>query len=578
MRGSLSTDKALIQAARLAAKADLDSLGLLVSQHSAFLETHLILRILLTYLPETIEPSAYTGLLLQTFDPKYVPLPQKLQPKLDLTYVHALTDKQASQLAKRLHLVELFPLDLKSPSRDDTIYLFVSKRAQGMALEAGILSRLSDLIVPFLQSPDPPSTLQTWFLSTVLPYVRRNSEFYPESAPSYTIAEFQELKDVEAIDYLLSPSSSDTYEQGNLARDLRCLIGPWIFKNERWLESADTRQTEEVTGSRHKHVSCPGWERVLVWLTSQAATSWLATADAFEKWNGPSDVCFSFGLHLTHPPHRQRYLDQTYAQAVLASAYAVQETTMDCFVSLYRMLLKLRSILGHGESDLPVQDAINAPPKIILENEVYYTEAKMAGWMRNDLLHPQNPLTVASFSSTTFIMALALSSIISARLGASWSLRRAGELFFYRDEREQKNEASILIRAIADHAPANDDEYLLRGRRELLWLRDWGVSESIQSTHQGSITGGPLAMISRSHIEGEFLQIMLTKSRANTSGHVVMIAFKCLTDLQATPWSERYTKTLQNRHSLHMTLSISFISQPLMPSTTPLTQIEPVGG
>ncbi|KAF4591516.1 Protein transport protein sec39 [Ophiocordyceps camponoti-floridani] len=104
-------------------------------------------------------------------------------------------------------------------------------------------------------------------------------------------------------------------------------------------------------------------------------------------------------------------------------------------------------------------------------------------------------------------MALVLSALISSRLGVSWTLKRAGDLAFLQDEKEQKVELGKLMRIIPVNAK-DDKQSWLRARRELLWLHDWGCPSRALSTPVQPV----FASVSKDFIEGEFLKVLLSSS------------------------------------------------------------------
>ncbi|KND88558.1 Protein transport protein sec39 [Tolypocladium ophioglossoides CBS 100239] len=504
MGSALSPAKVLLLAVHLAAHADVEGLGQLSSQHLAVLRKDVLLRILLTHLPETTRPAAYVGFLQEIAAGQPARRPQV---ELDVSPVSTLSEQQAAKRVKKLRLLQLQCPEAHAQGHGDAISLFLFQRACRMDMETGMLSQLSDLLVPFLSHAP---ALRTWVVATVLPFVRRNSEYYAETAPAYSLVEFQRLPGPDAIHHLLARTGHGQADQGHIGRDLRGLVGPWLYGKTRWVEVADR---DEASGG-HDHASsttvCPGWEQVVLWLTSQATRSWKLTVEIFDQWDGPGDVYFGHGINLTLSEPRQRYLDRSYARAALAAAYTVQEATVDCLGGLYRMSTKIRSLLGHGQGDLPLQDALSALPDMSITDAPAFGSAKTAAFMRSDLLQPQNPLTSSSTTATGLLMALVLSAFISTRLGIPCTVKRAGDLVFLRDEREQRGEVGRLLRAVSNNAPRDDDDYWVRARREVLWLRCW-CQEGPSPT--SGAAGGVIATVPKQHIESEILKALLSKSR-----------------------------------------------------------------
>ncbi|TGJ84302.1 hypothetical protein E0Z10_g4449 [Xylaria hypoxylon] len=144
------------------------------------------------------------------------------------------------------------------------------------------------------------------------------------------------------------------------------------------------------------------------------------------------------------------------------------------------------------------------------ENETLIS-ARSASLMRNHLLEDSNYLTTPNQTSTQLLHVLTLSAFILTKAGASCSVRRAGELAFLQDEREQKAEAIRLIRSLSAHGPKNDDKYWIRARNELLWLRDWGAEEAYGSPDIQ--VHGIFGRLKKGFLEIECLKAFLANTR-----------------------------------------------------------------
>lgn len=193
----------------------------------------------------------------------------------------------------------------------------------------------------------------------------------------------------------------------------------------------------------------------------------------------------------------------------------VPEATVDSLGGVYRMSTKARSLLGHGQGDLSLQDALSALPDMSVADAPALAQPKTTAHMRNGLLQPCNPLTSPTTSATRLLTALALSALICTRLGAPCTIKRAGDLAFLRDEREQRGLVGKLLRAISNKAPASDDDYWVQARRQVLWLRGW--FPTTQAPRQGA-AGGVIATVPTEHIETEFFKALLSKSRYTRKG------------------------------------------------------------
>lgn len=500
---ALSPAKALLLAVHFAAHVDIDSLRHLAAMYPAVFRKQVLLRILLTYLPETAPPSTYVKLLEQSEAGSFGQLPEA---ELDLSPVDSLSEHDASQRAKKLHLAKLSNPDAPAQCDDDVLALFLYQRALRMDAETGMLSQLLDLLVPFIHHS---TQLRTWTLSTVLPFVRRNAGFYAEAHAVYSLADFQKLPGPEAVGHLLSRIGTvENSRPHDVARDIRGLVMPWVFDPSRWTRVDGHDQPGSA--SEPAAVDCAGWERLTAWLASQATDSWRVFVSALEHWGGPTDIDFGRGIHLSLPDNHLRHLSQTYARAAVASIYSSQVATEESLGQMYRAVLRIRSISEHGQQDLPLADALAAIPCFPVAGGLASVNSQPATCIKNYLPQPWGLMTSVDSSSTCLLMTVVLSALISTRLGVDCSVKRAAELVFLRDERDQKAELAKLLRAVSNNAPRDADQYWLRARRDILWLRNWGQSSSSLSSES---LAGLISTVPEAFVEGEMLKALLSNSR-----------------------------------------------------------------
>lgn len=499
----LGPAKVVLLAVHFATQADINSLSSLTAQHAAVLRQDLVLRILLTHLPETISPELYVPFVLAlTTDDAQPPL---LDCPLDTTVVDSLSDDQASRKVKKLRLIHLSIPDEGVNGPTDSLTSFLLLRGYRMDEEAGMLTQLPDLLTPFLQhSP----AIQTWLVSTVLPLLRRNHEYYPQKPVRYSLLEFHNLPDRTAIDYLLAETglSEDSYDL--VGRDFSGLVGPWLYNDSRWKQesSMDASSTET---SATTVMSCPGWEQALEWLVLQASKSWRISLKVIEQWDGPEYIDLIDDVNMWFQEPQQRYLDRSYAQAALASAYLIPEATADALEGAYKICSKIASLMDQGSNET-LQSAASVLAPIAELDSNAFPGAKTATYMRNDLLKTSNPLTNPNSCSTNLLMALVLSAFLLTRAGVPCTVRRAGDLVFIQDPGEQKGELTRLLRNLSANTSKTDDACWIRARNEILWLQNWGSANSTNSA--GSIRG-VFGTIPATYIEMEILKALLSNSR-----------------------------------------------------------------
>ncbi|KAI0491254.1 Sec39 domain-containing protein [Xylaria cf. heliscus] len=504
MTASLSPARVLLLAVHFATKSDIQSLGALVTHHPNVLRPELILRVLLTCLPETLPSSEYVGLVERIESGDLYSEPD-LSIQFDPSSVQDISDAEATKKTRRLHLL---PLAWDRSPRDalhDPVSLFLIHRAHRVDQEAGLLTQLPDLVIPFLQHAP---CIRTWMVSALLPLLRRNYEYYPDEPVTQTLESLERLDSRTAVNVLLSRTGTREEDMLHVGRDLRGLIGPWLYNDARWDSGTDTQSHTEGSGAGR--ISCPAWEHVLEWLTTQASVSWKVAVKAFDQWDGPTDVDLGEYGSEWLDDEEQGLLEQRFARAALASAYLIPEASVEALSGVNSIIAKIMSLLDQDPCPtLQVASSLLSP--FTEPESEKLISVKSASLMRNDLLEESNYLTTPNQTSTHLLHVLTLSAFILTKAGAPCSVRRAGELAFLQDEREQKAEAIRLIRSFSANGPKNDDKFWIRARNELLWLRDWGAEEAFGSSDIR--VHGIFGQLKRDFLEVECLKAFLTNTR-----------------------------------------------------------------
>ncbi|ATY66893.1 protein transport protein Sec39, putative [Cordyceps militaris CM01] len=500
MGKELSPAKVLLQAAYLAARSDIGRLACLARRNDHVLRPEILLRVLLTYLPETVEPRVYTEFLRNVADGE-TRIPADLE--LDTSPFDTTSDETATKQAKKLRLLPLSRDKAESGDKGDVLCEFIFSRAYRINTEMGALSQLPELLQPFLDYP----SIKQWAASTVYPFVRRNCQYHTNASSQYTLFEFENIPDQTAAIFLLS--ESNTGDGRATGRDLRGLVAPWLYNDMRWQQSA---ASVGATG-----VNCPGWEQVLDTILSWATKSWGNVAGAITDWEGPRDVYFGENLTMSLSDDRIQYLQTTYATTAIACVYSTAESSEEALRSAYQVCCETRKRLD--KTDLPptLEMIMSDFSHLPVFQTTLSGDSRMATFLREDLLKTSNPLTSVAPESLKLVTALTISAYLSTSLGVSWSVRKAGDLLFIGDAREQKGELSKLLRAIAREARHGDDSYWKRSRDAIIWLSNWGHNDNKElSSH----CYGPLGMVSREHIETEVLKILLSKTRYSLSREI----------------------------------------------------------
>jgi hypothetical protein len=502
---TLSPHQVLLLAVHFAVHADLGSLAQLVAQQSAILNGVLVLRVLLSYLPETVPSSEYVVLLRTLLRGDSEPLEAPSDLTIDTTPVAELSREDAARKARRLHFRPLGPEGVKLDVHQGLVW-FLIDRAYSIDDEAGLLSQLPDLLVPFA---DQDIAIKSFATSVVLPWYRRNCEYYPQSRCPQSLREFSDMPADTAVFALLSETSNPDVDPGSVGRDIRGLITPWLHDDGRWKRIEESEQSGaqglDETGSVVNGWLCPGWESVLEWLTNQASQSWHIAVQALVQWMGPDDMDLGPFGDSWLGSDRLGYLRQRYFRAMLATAYLVAEPSIEALNGAYMMSARLRSSALFQDSS-PLRDAAIALQPVS-EDAITLMGNACSGVLRNGVLKESNSLTTPTEPAILLLQALTLSAFILTGAGSPTTIRQVGELHLLRDEREQLSAVKALIRTADRGQHKSDDNFWMRTRYEILWLRDWG-----HAVDDGDGLG-IFGRVKREVIEGEILDVLLANSR-----------------------------------------------------------------
>ncbi|KAH9828854.1 secretory pathway protein Sec39, partial [Teratosphaeria destructans] len=504
---SLTPSQCLLLTVHLAAAADIPSLYSFTPARSDVLDPDLVLRILLTYLPESTDPPVYLG------------------------YVEAV--------ASRLYL------DYERPEHDVDVTCVAGKSGgsgerEARKEETGMLALIPRLVEPFLGRSEG---LRTWFVACVLPVVRLEGEYY---APS-PVGEEVQLRDLETVqgrrgvDLLLSkverglePLGSEESERsvsgrergGVIARDVKGLVGPWMYghseRKRRKLGHDESDREEGVDGlARHvRKISLSGvasddktghdWEALYAWLVQHARTQFDMVTQCIEGWDGPADVDLGgygaagdAGGYLDD--ELQRKLERQYAQAAFAACYAVQADTEATVRGAHAILARLAELLEF----IPPPDlatSVDALPRI----ERHATRLDESRTTRDlspeALLEPEHPLTTPRMETYMLLQMIVYSAYQLSGLGHPMSLVNVAKLQFYANADEQLDVLRKILRSLAVSGAKRDETQWSSDRAKLMWLWNWGIDQEDEAVDEGP---GVLGKIPREVFEEEMLRVFV---------------------------------------------------------------------
>ncbi|KUJ21189.1 secretory pathway Sec39 [Mollisia scopiformis] len=509
----LSPAKAVLLAVQLASKADITTLRTLVYLHRKTLRTELVLRILLSHLPESLDSSDYVPFLEDLLAGN---LSESSEINIDTTFLDELSDSDAKKKVRKLNLLPLAWPDAPADAPTDPLVLFLIHRSIRIDQNTGLITQVPELLAPFLHhSPE----LRTWMISIILPLLRLNYEYHPNESAGLTIPKFESLDDRSGVALLLEHTGRvDISHDTTVGRDLRGLVGPWLYgdtrlKRRKLQKSASfsVQSPEfhnEQSSVNHKYT---GWEEVMRWLINQAESSWKTAVEVIEQWDGPGDVDLGGYEDSTMwlDEDDQQHLERRYARSALAVAYLITEETEEALKGIQRILTRIIVLLDKDR--IPTLQAACAILTPVAAFESSALSPKNVSYLRNDLLDDQNLLTAPKEESIRLLHALLISAFLCTRMGCAMSIRRAGELAFVQDEHDQMLRFANLMLRVVD-GPKEDDKYWVRMRNEMLWLRSWGAEELSEGA-ENSVGRGILGRISKERIEVDFLKGLLTNTR-----------------------------------------------------------------
>lgn len=512
----LSPAKSVLLAVHVARKGQISTLRTLVSHYRKTLHTELVLRILLSHLPETLDSSDYVPFLGDLASDK---VDADSKATVDVSFLRDLGEPEAKKKVRNLGLLPLLWPDAPKDVPAEPFILFLIHRSLRIDLNTGLITQIPELIAPFLHLS---SYLRTWAISTVLPLLRLNYEYHPEEATFLTITRFEELTDRAGVSLLLaSTGTARTNEPTSdltVGRDLRGLIGPWMYGDTRTKRRKLRRASsfnlqsltplEDISAANHKYL---GWEEVFMWMTEKARTSWRTAVEAVEQWDGPGDVDLGGWEDGTMwlDEEDQQHLEARYARSMLATAFLIAEESEAALDGVQRVLVRIVTLLDQDRiPTLEAACALLTPVPTLDESNIL--SDKNCPYLRNDLLDDNNPLTAPRDESIRLLHALLISAFLCTRAKYPISIRRAGELAILQDEHEQRTAFNSLMHYIGK-GPIDNDKYWIRARNELLWLWNWGAEE----LSDGSVTTkgrGVFGRLPRELIEVEIFKMFLTNS------------------------------------------------------------------
>ena len=506
---------AILEAVRHTSNANIPALRQLLAQRPDALKLELTLRIILTYLPAATEPGTYVDLLHELSGASSTAHDEA--SAIFTPSEQALSEEDAHPRAKSLRLTPLIDPHARYDQGADVLTLFLLRQAHKIDSETGSLDLVAQLLDSFA---DHSEILRTWMISNLLPLLRLDYEYYPNSGHSYTLTSFEELEGSTAVQSLLSRaahrnvSGVEDEDRQEVCRDIRGVVGPWIYgentRKRRRLNQRSRRKSSvgagEVTEDRRSLDEGSDWSIVNDWLLDLSLRDFQWSASIFEQWYGPSDVDYGkWGVGSQQMDEEaSRAATQRYAQVGLAMVYTSNDHSMESIMDSDRILKEVaRRAAPHDLPDLDRTDLKRTfEPLVTGITREPLDSLSPAHLHHNALLLPWNPFTTPTSSSIALLNIFNASCYKLLRLGNPKSSRTVADLCLFSSGADQMAELRRTLYKLKESTM--EPGVWATTRRQVLWLRNWERQPEDEEDPRGVF-----CKIIKTALEHELLQAML---------------------------------------------------------------------
>lgn len=492
MVSHLSAAKCIILAANLASQADIISLRALTFSRADVLTTRLSLRILLSFLPESLEPSIYTSFLLEAAETQHVNLDDG-PSELALDSVADLSDEAAETGLQRLRLLRLRKHGLAADVPDDALTEFLVHRAHRIDSQIAMFPLVPRLIEPFLSHSD---WVKDWYAGAILPLARLEYEYYPGLEPEHSLADFENITSSTAMSTLLSRARLSIREDRShmkvLGRDFRGIVAPWVHGSQRWKSAGTTSKRQRLEDASGVASSSLGdqrqdiqaiddfnsWKYTNEWIVSTSMEDFAAAVSTITGWGGPLDADLganaSLRAYYVPDPSNAEQLKIEYCRACFAAVYAAEEDTPESLDGAHSILVRLAELLGFDPPP-DLATSIHLLPKVEQHSSTLQ-DATMSFIQRERLLHGDNPLTEPKLETFSLLQMFVYSAYLLGSLGHRLSIVKVAKLRFWSDDAEQFRLVQRLLHDTI-HSSRHDAKHWSHVRDTMLWLWDWAITQ-----------------------------------------------------------------------------------------------------
>lgn len=511
MARTIRSDHTLLQAVSLCSDCNLGELQTFVAQESDILHTELVLRILLTFLSAAAEPAAYLPLLQALSRNQLKDSIDDLHPIADIHAIHDLSAKEAAKRVRRLHLLSLDASEHSTGGSNDGDLLarFLVQRAYQIDRETGNLVLILQLIEPFI---DQFESLRRWLISRLLPLLRLDYQFYPETPTALSIIDFESLDAKAAIGILLQRAKEVDNGQ-NVGRDLRELVGPWMYgstpSKRRKLGSSDQKPSTLSAEQEQQE-----WQAVNEWLLQENLT---LAVTILKTWRGPEDVDLGGYGEVKYSEENTLYLRSRYSQAAYATIYAQRTGSETILKEAWEISDRVAEIMPFRLTD---DRSLPSHQLQLCTYSSWVGEENASSLRYASLLMPSNRLTVPSLENFQFLRALLRSAQILESLHHIMPIAALAELSLFAGKDTQQQELRKILQNLAKAKSSTFNWRLVYD--QISWLRCWRPRIS-QSGPKENFERALFWQVDQQFVDTEFLTTLITAGRKSNLHCVQLI-------------------------------------------------------
>lgn len=540
----LSPDQCILLAVHYASSADVPALHTFTPSRPDALSSELVLRILLTYLPETLDPAVYRSYVSEVGSRLYIDV-DRPDVAIDTGIVSDIDAATAKKKVKKLHLDQIRAPRFPPHAPEDLLTGFLCHRAQKIDEATGNLGLIAALLAPFLETND---YVRAWFVSVVLPLLRVNFEFYPQEPLAESVEEFGYKNGKEGMELLLQRAASEkvdlSQESSQVARDMKSLVGPWMYgyteRKRRRLNAerekekqrpqskqengagaddlADGVRKIKLDGVSEKDKTGHDWEFAYSWMVHHAQDNFPLITHLIEDWDGPSDVDFGGYEKGELRPYLdddvQRKLELQYAQAAFASCYSARSSSKETIQGAHGVLARLAELLDF----LPPPDlatSVESLPRVEKHALAVEDSQTLQDLNPEMLLTVEHPLTTPRMETYMLLQMHVYTAYQLEGLGYTASLVDVAKMQFYGTAESQLAVLQQMLRGLADPGRKDATDWTAC-RAKLVWLWNWGIDPDDLAAKQGA---GVLGKIDKEDFEAAMLKVFTETNRKSFTIH-----------------------------------------------------------